>query len=59
MKLAAWMSYIELAIHNVEEDLLKKSNCDMASVFERNKTAYYLIEKMLYLQTNTVQIHEY
>ena len=53
------MSYIELAIHNVEEDLLKKSNCDMASVFERNKTAYYLIEKILYLQTNTVQRHEY
>ena len=34
------MSYIELAMHDIEEDLVKKNqtNCEVASVFERNKT---------------------
>jgi len=40
------MSYRELAIHDIEEDLVKNQTA-MASVFERNKTIYYLIKKEL------------
>ena len=50
------MSYRELAIHDIEEDLVKNQT-EMASVFERNKTIYYLIKKN-YVFTN-LHVYEF